>query len=108
MCVDYRKFNKVTTSDPNPLPNIEELIANVRPHKFISTLDLTKGYYQNPVNLTYCEKTSFVTLYGMYVFVTMPFGLIAASSTFQRLIDEILSGLNEFAVAYLDDHLIHS
>ena len=38
----------------------------------------------------------------------MSFGLISAPSTFQRIMDEILSGLHEFAVAYLDDILIHS
>ena len=38
----------------------------------------------------------------------MPFGLIFAPSTFQRHMDEILSGLQEFAVAYLGDILIHS
>ena len=39
MCGDYRKLNNVTTNDPYPLPNIEELIANIGPSKFISTLD---------------------------------------------------------------------
>ena len=38
----------------------------------------------------------------------MPFGLISAPSTFQRLMDEVLDGLHEFTVAYLDDILIHS
>ena len=38
----------------------------------------------------------------------MPFGSISATTTFHRLMDEILSGLHEFAVAYLDDILIHS
>ena len=38
----------------------------------------------------------------------MPFGLISSPSTFQRLMDEKLSGLHEFAVAYLDDILNHS
>ena len=108
MCVDYRKLNNVSTNDPYPLPNIEELIANIGPSKFISTLELTKGYYQVPVNPKHCGKTAFVTPYGKYKFITMPFGLISAPSTFQRLMDEILSGLHEFAVAYLDDILIHS
>ena len=108
MCVDYRKLNNVTTNDPYPLPNIEELIANIAPSKFISTLDLTKGYYQVPVNPKLCGKTAFVTPYGKYEFITMPFGLISAPSIVQRLMDEILSGLHEFAVAYLDDILIHS
>ena len=108
MCVDYHKLNNVTTNDTYPLPNIEELIANIGPSKFISTLDLTKVYYQVPVNPKHCRKTAFVTPYGKYEFITMPFGLISAPSTFQRLMDELLSGLHEFAVAYLDDILIHS
>ena len=38
----------------------------------------------------------------------MPFGLVSAPSTFQRLMDKVLHGLHEFLVAYLDDILIHS
>ena len=38
----------------------------------------------------------------------MPFGLVSAPSTFQRLMDEVLHGLHEFLAAYLDDILIHS
>ena len=34
------------------------------------------------------EKRVFITLYGKYQFVTMPFGLVAAPSTFKRLIDK--------------------
>ena len=46
--------------------------------------------------------------YGKYEFITMPFGLISASSTFQRLMDGLLNGLHDFTVAYLDDFIIHS
>ena len=38
----------------------------------------------------------------------MPFGLVSALSTFQRLMDQVLHGLHEFSVAFLDDILIHS
>ena len=38
----------------------------------------------------------------------MPFGLISAPSTFQRLMDGLLNGLHEFMVAYLDDIIVHS
>ena len=68
MCVDYRKLNKVTINDPYPLPNIEDLIANIGSTKFITTLDLMKGYYQVPVNPQHREKTAFVTPYGKYEF----------------------------------------
>ena len=108
MCVDYRKLNKVTINEPYPLPNIEDLIANIGSSKFITTLDLTKGYYQVPVNPQHREKTAFVTPYGKYEFLMMPFGLISAPSTFQRLMDGLLNGLHDFTVAYLDDIIIHS
>ena len=68
MFVDYRKLNKVTINDQYPLPNIEDLIANIGSSKFITTLNLMKGYYQVPGNLQHREKTAFVTPYGKYEF----------------------------------------
>ena len=108
MCVDNRKLNKVNINDPYPLPNIEDLIANIGSSKFITNLDLTKGYYQVPVNPQHREKTAFMTPYRKYEFLMMPFGLISAPSTFQRLTDGLLNGLHAFTVAYLDDIIIHS
>ena len=69
--------------------------------------DLTKGY-QVPVKKDQIEKTAFITPYGKYQYLTIHFGLVIASSTFQRLMDRILQELHGFAVAYLDDILIHS
>ena len=108
MCVDYRKLNAVTVNDPYPLPNIEQLIANLGSSCYITTLDLTKGYHQVPVRKEHMEKTAFITPYGKYEYLTMPFGLVTAPSTFQRLMDQVLHGLQDFAVAYLDDILVHS
>ena len=108
MCVDYRKLNTVTTVDPYPLPLIEDLINDIGRAKYITTLDLTKGYYQVPMGEDSREKTAFVTPYGKYQFVTMPFGLVSAPSTFQRLMDHVLHGLHSFSTAYLDDILICS
>ena len=45
-CTDYRKVNQVTIPDSYPLPLIEDLIDNIGQAKFISTVDLLKGYYQ--------------------------------------------------------------
>ena len=93
MCVDYRKLNAITQADPYPLPRIEELIDGIGQSTFITTLDLTKGYYQVPMEQASKDKTAFVTLFGKYQFQTMPFGLISAPSTFQRLMDEVLREL---------------
>ena len=108
ICVNYRKINAITTGDPYPIPHIEELISNIGRAMFISMLDLMKGYYQVLMEQSSKEKTGFITLYGKYHFVTMPFGLVSATSTFKRLLDQGLQGLHHFALAYLDDILIHS
>ena len=45
---------------------------------------------------------------GKYEFLTMPFGLVLPPSTFQRLMDEVLDGIQEHTLAYLDDIKIHN
>ena len=48
-------------------------------------------------------KTAFVTPFGLFQFNIMPFGLQGAPATFQRLMDHVIQGLQDYAVAYLDD-----
>ena len=64
MCVDYRKLNTITANDPYPLLNIEQLIANLGRSKYITTLDLSMGYHQVPVNKEHIERTAFIIPYG--------------------------------------------
>ena len=58
MCVDYRKLNKVTINDPYPLPNIEDLIANIGSSKFIITLDLNERLLSGPCKPSTQRKDS--------------------------------------------------
>ena len=52
-------------------------------------------------------KTAFVSSFGKWEFKRYPFGLAQAPAYFQRLINEVLSGLT-FAFGYLDDILVFS
>ena len=108
ICVDYRKLNLVTKADPYLIPRIEDMINDIGQVSYITALDLTKGYWQVAVAKASQEKTAFVTPWGKYQFVTMPFGLVNAPSTFQCLMDQLLEGTQMFAAAYLDDVIIHS
>ena len=56
LCVDYRRLNSITVSDPFPLPLINELLDKLGKATFISTLDLEKGYHQVPVHDESIEK----------------------------------------------------
>ena len=108
LCVDYRKLNQETKFDAYPMPRIEELLDEIGKAKFITTLDLAKGYWQVPLASKDREKMAFTTPNGLYQFLTMPFGLSGAPATFQRMMDEVLRGLNSFVGVYLDDIVIHS
>ena len=92
-CIDFRKLNKVTEFDAEPMPNMEEIINRMSGHKYFTKMDLSKGYWQ--VGLTERSKplTAFETPRGLFQFRTMPFGLVNSGATFCRLMRIILSNL---------------
>ena len=45
-CIDFRKLNKVTEFDAEPMPNMEEIINRMSGHKYFTKMDLSKGYWQ--------------------------------------------------------------
>ncbi|CAM4688314.1 unnamed protein product [Caretta caretta] len=90
------------------MPRTDELLEKLGQAQFISTLDLTKGYWQVPQDESTKERSAFTTHVGLYEFNVLPFGLRNASATFQKLVDSLLVGLGDSAVAYLDDVAILS
>ena len=108
LCVDYRQLNSVTWADPYPMPRIDELLDGIGQAQYITTLDLTRGYWQVPVAEESRPKTAFTTPMGLYQFTVMPFGLCGAPATLQCLMDWLLRGLESNVAAYLDDIVIFS
>eukprot|EP00731_Ephydatia_muelleri_P021055 Em0013g782a len=96
LCVDYRRLNSLSEADAYPMPRIDEMLDQLGTARFISTLDLTRGYWQVPVAKEARHKTAFVTPFGLYHFNVMPFGLQGAPATFQRLMDGVIR-----------EHLVH-
>lgn len=109
MVIDYRALNEKTVGDAYPLPNITEILDQLGSAKYFSVFDLASGFHQIQMNDGDAPKTAFSTPYGHYEFQRMPFGLKNAPATFQRLMDQVLSGLqgNELFV-YLDDIVLYS
>ena len=66
MCVDFRKLNKITEVDPEPMTTAEDLFRRLSGMKYLSKIDLTKGYWQIPVAPEDVYKTAFVTPDGQY------------------------------------------
>ena len=108
LCVDYRRLNARTTVDAYPMPRIDDLLDRLGQARFLTTLDLARGYWQVPMADEDRSKTAFTTHMGLFQFRVMPFGLSGAPATFQRMMDSLVCGLESFAAAYLDDLVIHS
>ncbi|KAL0149347.1 hypothetical protein M9458_055385 [Cirrhinus mrigala] len=107
-CNDYRRLNEVSDFDGYPMPRVDELLERLGRARYITTLDLTKGYWQVPLTAEAKPKTAFSTPSGHWQYRTLPFGLHGAPATFQRLMDVILRPHQSYAAAYLDDVVIHS
>ncbi|KFD49867.1 hypothetical protein M513_09334 [Trichuris suis] len=104
ICVDYRELNKRTRKDAYPLPLPDDVFDRISGAKVFSILDMQSGFWQVPVSPQDVQKTAFSPGpgIGLFQFKRMPFGLTGATSTFQRMMDIILSDY-DFAAVYLDD-----
>ena len=83
------------------------MYAKLKGVKVFSTIDLRSGYYHITLGKDSRAKTAFVTPFGKYEFLMVPFGLAQAPAYFQLLMNQVLEGLN-FMMTYLDDIIIFS
>ncbi|XP_034565104.1 uncharacterized protein LOC117830889 isoform X1 [Notolabrus celidotus] len=107
-CIDFRYLNSISLFDSYPTPRIDDLLERLGKAKYLTTLDLCKGYWQVPLTEQSRKLTAFRTPWGLFQFTVLPFGLHGAPATFQRLMDQVLSDFSGFAAAYLDDIVIYS
>ena len=97
ICIDFRAVNSITQPDPYLMPLIEEILDTLASAKFISKVDLNKGFHQIPIQPDDMPKTAFCTPWGKYEFTVMPFGLRNGPSVFQHMMDKILHDDKQFA-----------
>ena len=82
-------MNAITQPDPYQMPLIEEILDMLASARFISKVDLNKGFHQIPIVPEDISKTAFCTPWGKFEFMVMPFGLRNGPAVFQRLMDQI-------------------
>ena len=106
-CVDFRKVNGVTKGDAFPIPRLEDCIDQGGHAKYVTKIDLLKGYFQVHLTERASEISAFVTHDGLYQFKVLPFGMKNAPATFQRLMNAVTQELGN-TVTYLDDVVTYS
>ncbi|KAK7114491.1 hypothetical protein V1264_000546 [Littorina saxatilis] len=107
VCIDFRKVNKITVFDPEPMPTAADLFRRLTGSKIFSKIDLSKGYWQIPVREEDIPKTAFATPDGTYECLRMPFGMVNSGATLTRGMRKMLKGMKN-VVYYWDDLLVHT
>ena len=82
MCVDYTSLNKACPKVPFLLPCIDQIVDSIAGCELLSFLDAYSGYHQIKMKESDQLATSFITPFGMYRYVTVPFGLRNAGATY--------------------------
>jgi hypothetical protein len=109
MCVDYTGLNKACPKDPFPLPRIDQVIDSTAGSELLCFLDAYSGYHQIKMKESDQLATSFVTSYGTYCYVTMPFGLKNTGATYQRTMQKCMADqIGRNIHAYVDDIAVMS
>ncbi|AAA92249.1 ORF B [Trichoplusia ni TED virus] len=109
LVVDFRKLNEKTIDDKYPIPNISDVLDKLGKCQYFTTLDLASGFYQVEMDPQDISKTAFNVEHGHFEFLRMPMGLKNSPSTFQRVMDNVLRGLqNNICLVYLDDIIVYS
>jgi len=109
LCVDYRQLNKLTIMNKYPLPRIDDLMDQLSGPTVFSKINLRSGYYKILVKAEDVQKTTFISRYGHYEYVVMPFGVTNAPTPFMDSMNKIFCPfLVKFVVVFIDDILIYS
>ena len=109
LCVDYRQLNKMTIKNKYPLPRIDDLMDQLHGSSVFSKIDLRSGYHQILVKSDDVQKTAFLSRYGHYDYVVMPFSVTNALTMFMDYTNMIFRPfLDKFVVVFIDDILIYS
>jgi hypothetical protein len=67
-CIDFRKLNNITVFDAEPMQNPDSIFSKIIGQKFVSKIDLSKGYWQVPMEEDSKPMTTSSTPTGLYHF----------------------------------------
>ena len=99
---EYRKLNKKLPADfwsyekegwriekhginaPYPLPCIDEMLASIRGHKFLTTLDCTGAFHGLKLSPDTAKKSAFITHLGKFEWNVVSFGLALLPSYYSK------------------------
>lgn len=98
-------INKLIIPNKYPLPLPQDLFAALSGSKVFCSLDLAGAYSQLLLSKRSKKFMVINTIKGLYVYNRLPQGASSSAAIFQKVMDQVLKGLDN-VFCYLDDVLI--
>jgi hypothetical protein len=109
MCIDYTSLNKACIKDEYSLPHICHIVDSMVTYELLSFLDAYSGYHQISLTTDDEEKTSFITLFGIFYYTKMAFGLKNGGASYQKCMYIVLENqIGRNVEAYIYDIVVKS
>ena len=107
LCCDYRELNKAIIRERHVLPKVDDTLNSLSGSRYFAKIDARSGFLQLSLAEESRHLTTFITNSGCFQFKRVPFGLSDISETFQRVMEEILFGLDGVEIS-VDDVIVHA
>lgn len=105
ICLDPRQLNKAVLREHHPMPRFEQMLGNVRGKNKFTVLDARDGFWHIELDEESSYLCTFITQWGRYRFLVLPFGLNVAPEIFQKAMEEVYKN-EETVNPYYDDVLV--
>jgi len=105
LCLDPQYLNKAIFREHFELPRESDIFSRISKAQVFSTLDAASGFHQ----VRLCEKSSklisFITPFGRYRFLRLPFGLSCSPEVYHKRVSQIFDDIKGVET-YIDDILV--
>ena len=108
MCVDLSRLNKYVKRERYQSLTPSQAVADIHANnaKIFTKLDAMKGYHQCPLHEDSQLLTTFITPFGRFKYLRVPYGISSISEHYNRRMDEAFAGLTGYR-RIVDDVIIY-
>ncbi|XP_064641934.1 uncharacterized protein K02A2.6-like [Lineus longissimus] len=107
ICLDPKELNQAIRREHYELPTADDISAKLAGAKYFSVLDASSSFWHIKLDHASSRLTTFNTCFGRFRFLRLPFGISSASEVFQKILAQILEGL-EGCCNSVDDILVYA
>ena len=104
---DYVYINAHSKDNPYPTPNANDMLKKFHGKTLFSTFDIVKAFLNIPTTKRAQKYMAFVTKYGVFTWMYMPFGPKNAPATWAQVSDRIFRDCLDL-IKYVDDLVLAS